>query len=143
MLKSKPTVLVVEDLQETRQILYQVLSLEYDVLQTNSIEEAVFFCTQVPIDVVITDLNLEMSSFRTGFDLILELKMIGFKGKTVAMTGYAYDLSENERKILNTVDKFYEKPFSILDLMKWINETLTIEQNDQEDRRQVDLDLLF
>ena len=113
MLKIKPTVLIVDDLQETRQIMYQFLSLEFDILQTSTIDQAIFYCSQMSIDVVITDLNFEMSDSKTGFDLILELKRLGFQGKIVAMSGYYHNLNNKEEKILNSIDCFFKSLISL------------------------------
>ena len=117
---TKEVILIVDDIQETLHLLREYLSIYFDVLHASNVKQAMFFCSQVAVDYVLTDLNLELSDEKSGFDLIKELKGIGYKGKIIVMSGYLYNLSEKEQEDLMLADKVFRKPFSIDDLRFWI-----------------------
>jgi len=125
----KPTVLIVDDVQEILSFFRSSLECYFDILHTDTTKKALFFCTQLKIDVILTDLNFELTDSETGFDLITNLEDIGFNGKIAIMSGYLFSLTDKERSIVDKADKIFVKPFSIEDFFYWVKSIASKEQN--------------
>jgi len=82
-------ILVVEDQQDTRQVLTGLLRRwGYDVLPADSLKSGIDRLeTEPPIDVILSDIGLPDG---TGYALVSEARRRGKRVLAIALSGYAY-----------------------------------------------------
>lgn len=113
------TILVVDDNQDICEVLFDWLAEEcrFNVIMANSGNEALDILKQKNIDHVLTDVKMPNGS---GYDLLLGIKNLNLKLKTVMiMTGYS-DIKELEFRSQGA-DYFFQKPldlFQISEILK-------------------------
>ncbi len=111
MIKAIPTVLIVDDENDLRELLVeQVTKLHYKVLQAADGTEAYKIIQSVtaedPIDAVISDLNMPKLD---GLALLRKVRELGHETPFVFLTGYADKEKAIEALRLGALD-FLEKP---------------------------------
>jgi DNA-binding response OmpR family regulator len=89
----------------------------HDVVGTNSPNAAVSLINFDKFDVVITDLKMKPFS---GVDIIRRLRSAGFAGKIIMVSAF-YKENKEEMEALK-IDACFEKPFSLKDIHKKIEE---------------------
>ena len=84
------SILVVEDEDNIRSFLKELLRLDYEVIEASSYEEAVEVLRSLDhLDLLITDIDL--NGEKTGVDLIQSLGKLPYKVKVLAMSGLYID----------------------------------------------------
>lgn len=120
-------VLVVEDVEETREALEDVLErLGFDVDTAEDGAEAELFATLHEYDLVITDL---MMPNKNGYELIRMLKKIDCKAKTLAISGGGCLVTSDHAMTLARplADATLKKPFSTQQLATAVKDVMAQE----------------
>lgn len=115
MERRKGSVLIVEDDEQTNEIIQAVLSSEFEVLiAKNGLEALDFFDKQEP-DFVITDWNMPQMN---GFELVQALKQDSGRKHVpiIMMTGYMTEMDDLLAAYQAGVADFIRKPFDALEL---------------------------
>jgi DNA-binding NtrC family response regulator len=117
----KRSVLVVDDVKETREILKRNLtSKNYWVLTAPGVSEAVSVLESTPIDLVITDYKMPKVS---GMDLVRHIQA-NFKDTAVIMiTGFA-SIEKAVEAIKSGAEEYLSKPFTDEELFKAVQKAL-------------------
>jgi CheY-like chemotaxis protein len=71
------------------------------------------------IDVLVVDYRL--SEDETGLDIINQFQSMGFTGGTIIVSGYLYEVLENN---ISNIDCIVQKPFKVSDIIQKIKELL-------------------
>jgi two-component system cell cycle sensor histidine kinase/response regulator CckA len=122
-LQGQETILVVEDDDSLRELIYQTLrSYGYKVLAAHHGSEAILQCARYkgPIHLVLTD---ELLPGMTGAELLERLAPLGLKAKALFMSGYTEDTAALEF-LLTSGAPFIEKPFKPNALVSMVREVL-------------------
>jgi CheY-like chemotaxis protein len=118
-LKGTETILVVEDEDEVRNLVCEMLQINgYNILEASNGENALSICKQYkePIHLVLTDIVMPKMS---GHDLVARLLHIQPQMKILYMSGYT-DIALIHKGMLDSDIKFIQKPFTPLDLARKI-----------------------
>ncbi|MCD4692478.1 MAG: PAS domain S-box protein [Calditrichales bacterium] len=118
-LKGTETILVVEDEDEVRNLVCEMLQINgYNILEASNGENALSICEQYkePIHLVLTDIVMPKMS---GHDLVARLLHIQPQMKILYMSGYT-DIALVHKGMLDSDIKFIQKPFTPLDLARKI-----------------------
>lgn len=121
IVKTKPTLLLVEDEDQLRYVLESELKQAgFKVIQVESGEKAFDICLHEKVDCVVSDIHMPETS---GFTLLKKLRLAGkTKIPVIFMTGYAaHDISELEG--MGDI-KVLSKPFEVRYLIVKIRESL-------------------
>lgn len=112
----KPSVLVVDDETDIRDICHGIIARSFDcaVISQSSISEAIVSIESNKIDVAILDVHLQDG---VGFDLIPPLRSINSEVKILIISAYN-QCSEVEKAKSLGVDYFLGKPFTASQLKK-------------------------
>lgn len=105
---TKGTVLVVEDFQDTVDILRRLLERnDYSVVSALSLTEARKKLTETKADIVVLDINLPDGS---GLDLLHEIREVDSDMPVIMLTAYS-EIENAIRSLKEGVDDFIPKPF--------------------------------
>jgi CheY-like chemotaxis protein len=123
-----PGVLIVEDDKELREMLkMSLLRRNYTVLEAENGKDAITHFKPLITDLVVTDLIMPEED---GLKVVIKLRELKPSIKIIAISGggkVGPGSYLNLAKALGA-DAIYSKPFSILDLVKKIEELLETEQ---------------
>jgi DNA-binding response OmpR family regulator len=113
-LQKKGSILIVEDMSNWREALFDILQNEYAVRLTKTIEEARKELENRVFDLIILDVRLEddnPSNFQ-GIQLLREVKKKFKKTSVILLTAYSDSI---RKEILNRYkpDGFFSKPLEI------------------------------
>ena len=110
---SKEQILVVDDEEELRRAIVEILTLDgFDVDQAGSAEEALEKLSQTPYDVLITDHNLPG---RTGVELLEETLVRYPETIGIVITGYG-TIETAVSAIKKGAYNYLTKPFKLVEL---------------------------
>lgn len=111
-------ILVIEDERSVRQALrFELEDDGHDVIDVNDYSEALSACNAFKYDLIISDIFINNGN---GLQLLNRVHNVPF----IAMTAFPEsNLGKKAKAILK--DKFFEKPFSMLVLLKKVKELLT------------------
>jgi len=114
-------ILLIEDDEEIRQLLFDILSPEgYRVIVSSSGPEGLKLCRANRFDLVITDLGMpEMS----GWKVTEEIKKIKPNIPVLLLTGWGTELDQEKLK-KSHIDQVIPKPIQVDSLLKIVGETL-------------------
>lgn len=110
------TILLVDDCDETRALLKDLLSIEsINIHEAPSGQIAMEILKDKTIDLVISDLEMENGNGRW---LLREIQKLDFLPKVVILSG---DISANEQNMKEAgAQAFFSKPFKEMDLIQYI-----------------------
>lgn len=122
----KQTILVVDDNEETREIVQDMVEeLGYPTMAAANPEDAVSVFSRNPnqIDLMITDIVMPEGD---GPDLVREILKISPRVKVIFMSGYAEDeiVHDAVYKVQDTNAAFIKKPFTLADIRILIDQQL-------------------
>ena len=125
--QSKPTgqILIVEDEETLREVLYEMLTCAgYKVIQSGNVEQAIALCLEhkESIDLLLTDVVLKGGN---GREMVRTLNTMGCNFKVLYMSGYTPD-SIVQHGVLEPGTYFIQKPFSQSAIVKKVEEILNI-----------------
>jgi CheY-like chemotaxis protein len=115
----KKRVLVVDDEEDLTWSISKHLAKDkdkYELTTVNSARAAIDMLTQLPVDLVITDIRMPEVS---GLDLLLQIRQQYPSTKVIIMTAYGSSQIQDEANNRGCF-KYIEKPFEIQDLRKLI-----------------------
>ncbi|MBC6367389.1 response regulator [Algoriphagus sp. AK58] len=93
----------------------QLLFVDVQIHFFESAESVIDSLKSNPVDIIITDLNLDMMD---GWDFVQELENIGFKGKLYIVTGSIMASDRIRAEGDPRISGFFEKPLSETDLLQ-------------------------
>ena len=103
-------ILVVDDVEEIRQLLFNLLEFEeYHVELASNAEEALEKIQEADFDLIISDI---MMPGMDGFELLKKIRTMGVETAVIFITGYGSVDAAVEAIKLGVVD-YIEKPFNI------------------------------
>ena len=111
----KGRILVVEDEQDTRELLGRALERAGYACVLAADMEAALARAQEPLDVVVTDIVLGLDDNR-GLQLVRELRQLGLRAPIVVITAYA-DLDKVKSALNEGANYLLEKPFRSAELL--------------------------
>lgn len=122
-------VLIVDDEPELRNLLTLQLQREgFNVLSAESGEKALeLLTTSTHVDVILSD--IKMPGGMDGIELIKKLQEKNIKLPVNLLMSGHYVPNENDLKYLN-IDKCLNKPFSVKELSKYLNDRITQVKNE-------------
>ncbi len=112
-------VLIVDDEEDLTWIMAKHLSKDkdrYDLLTVNNGREALDILSQMPVDLVVSDIRMPEIS---GLDLLLKIREYYPQTKVIIMTAYGSSEVQSEANERGCF-KYIEKPFEIQELRKLI-----------------------
>lgn len=119
----KPCVLVVEDNEDTLQLITHFIQANYTLLLAQTAEEAYQLATQHTIDAFLIDINL--GAPKTGVDVLQELRTLPTYTQTPMLACTAYALPSNREQLLEAgFDGYISKPFTRSTLLTTLHEAL-------------------
>ena len=121
-------ILIVEDDKDLREMLKtSLLKKKYTVLEASNGKDALSHFKPAITDLVITDLIMPDED---GLKVIMKIKEIKPSTKIIAISGGGKAGPGNYLNLAIALgaDEIFSKPFSIIDLLKKIDELLPIEQ---------------
>jgi ligand-binding sensor domain-containing protein/signal transduction histidine kinase/DNA-binding response OmpR family regulator len=123
LLKTKPTVLIVEDDREMRHFLYNRLKSLYNVMKASNGKIALDCLRKEDVDIVVSDVMMpEMD----GMQLCAEIKSnVDFSHIPVIMLTAKADLKSRIEGLDAGADAYVEKPFSMKHLLAQISNIFT------------------
>jgi DNA-binding response OmpR family regulator len=123
-----PVVMIIEDDRELREMLRTaLLRKEYTVLEADNGREALINFKPGVTDLVITDLLMPEED---GLKVIMMMRELKKGIKVIAISGGGKAGPGNYLEMAKTLgaDAVFSKPFAVNDLVKRIEELLTVEQ---------------
>jgi signal transduction histidine kinase/DNA-binding response OmpR family regulator/Tfp pilus assembly protein PilF len=119
----RSTVLIVDDHEEIRQYIIDLIAGEYEVKEAANGKQALEVLKLNNVDLILTDL---MMPWLDGYDLIEQLKESETLRKVPLMVVSARTTEEDKHRVLDAgVNEFISKPFDPLMLQKRIRNLLT------------------
>ena len=101
-------ILLVEDHQDTRQILTRLLThWGFDVAPAENLQRGLDELNRQPFDVILSDIGLPDG---TGYALVNEARRRGAKMLTIALSGFGFP-TEKELSLKSGFDHHLTKPF--------------------------------
>ena len=114
----KKTILTVDDVPDTREILKRNLSAKgYNVVSSSSVRGAERVLEERPIDLVITDLKMPGAD---GHHLLAVIRDRYHSTRTIMITGCPTG-EESQRAFSGGVDSFLAKPFTAAELFSAVD----------------------
>jgi len=102
-----PRILIVDDENGPRQSLRMLLKEDYEISMASSVDEALKFLSEDPVDIVITDIRMPQ---KTGMDLLREARALHLDTEFIILTGYG-ELDTAMKAIEYGAFAYLEKPF--------------------------------
>jgi two-component system response regulator RegA len=123
--EERPTVLVVEDHQETREFMTGVLTAEgMSCVNADSVDSALKFLRKEKVSAMVLDWGLD----RSGAEVLAVAKQLYPKMPVVAISGMPFEVRTDA--VVNKADAFLNKPFSATVLVNQVKQL--IERTRQE-----------
>ena len=110
----KKSLLVLDDNIIILDILNKTLTDRYDIVLTQSLNQAMNICSVVQFDFVVTDINLGFDGEFGGLDFVEFLSNLNFRGKIILISGY---MQEVPKHLKSKVHFMLNKPFAIDNLI--------------------------
>lgn len=121
MAENKATLLVVDDIADTVEVLERNLTAAgFAVLTASSVQAAAAILEQKPVDVVVTDLKMPGQS---GLDLIRHVRENFSDTATLMITGYP-SLEGAVQAVKSGAEDFLPKPFTDEELLRAVHSAL-------------------
>ncbi len=105
-------ILIVDDQSSIRELLSHILRKVSTVMTSHSLEDAQTALLTNKFDLVISDLRLNRSDGREGFELLSHIRKVSPDSKVIIMSGYGNERLKNEAYRLGAA-WFMEKPINI------------------------------
>jgi CheY-like chemotaxis protein len=119
----KPSLLVMEDNDETRLLLTRILRVHFDVDSAPSPEKCLELLGQKVYDVLVFDINL--GSHMTGVDVLEAARKLPGYEQTFAMALTAYALPGDRERFLEAgFDRYVSKPFTKKTLLEGLESVM-------------------
>jgi nitrogen-specific signal transduction histidine kinase/CheY-like chemotaxis protein len=119
--QTKANILVIEDEEEVREIITDILvSHGHEVSTASDGNQGIEIFNKKDFDLVFTDLGMPGVS---GWQVAKEIKKIGDKTPVALITGWSVKLNQSEMK-KNGVDAVINKPFNMKQLLRLVNDCI-------------------
>ena len=115
--KRRARILVVEDEDEVRQLLSDILASEgHEVEAAANGREGIEVFSQNTFDLVFSDLGMPDMS---GWEVADEIKSINSKVPVILVTGWNVEINNSEKRT-DSVDKIIQKPFEVKQVLRTV-----------------------
>ncbi len=119
--KRRARILVVEDEDEVRQLLSDILASEgHEVEAAANGREGIEVFSQNTFDLVFSDLGMPDMS---GWEVADEIKSINSKVPVILVTGWNVEINNSEKRT-DSVDKIIQKPFEVKQVLRSVQEVM-------------------
>ncbi|MEQ9426653.1 MAG: response regulator [Cyclobacteriaceae bacterium] len=126
-----PRIMIVDDHNEIRQYISEVLTGHYNVIEASNGQDALEKLAKKPVDLIMTDL---MMPWLDGFELIEKLEQDESLSDIPVMVVSARNTEKDKNRVLDIgVNDFVSKPFDPTELVKRINNL--IQRSDSSNTR--------
>jgi signal transduction histidine kinase/ActR/RegA family two-component response regulator len=119
--KRRARILVVEDEDEVRQLLSDILASEgHEVESAANGSEGIEVFSHNTFDLVFSDLGMPDMS---GWEVADEIKRINNKAPVILVTGWNVEINNSEKRT-DSVDKIIQKPFEVKQVLRTVQEVM-------------------
>ncbi len=115
-------ILIIDDEEPVRRLLLKTLErAKHEVYQADNGKSGLRQCSQVPIDLVITDIVMPDGE---GLETIMQLKQLHPGLKIFAMSGAQFNMGLDVLALAKSLGaaRIFQKPFTIEEIIKAVND---------------------